>query len=69
MEQRQREEEKALQNILEVMSKQFVDMEGYQVCKIAVYICTRNSTFVPRNWIGTLDYEPIILSKGCSTKD
>jgi len=30
MEQRQREEEKALQNILEVMSKQFVDMEGYQ---------------------------------------
>ena len=31
MEQRQKEEERALQNILEIMSKQFVDMEGYQV--------------------------------------
>jgi len=30
MEQRQKEEERALQNILDVMSKQFVDMEGYQ---------------------------------------
>lgn len=30
MEQRQKEEERALQNILEIMSKQFVDMEGYQ---------------------------------------
>lgn len=30
MEQRQKEEERALQNVLEVMSKQFVDMEGYQ---------------------------------------